>query len=82
MKRREEIKKAAVEFAQKGDLGSSYHHLYDGFIAGVHWSDQHPIGVLDEDFCWAVYNYINEWKAGNFGEVPLQKALRTHPLDY
>jgi len=30
---------------------------------------------MTEDLAWGVYNFINEWKAGNFGEISLQDAL-------
>ena len=30
---------------------------------------------LTSDFAWRIYNFIQEWKAGEFGEIPLQEAL-------
>ena len=30
---------------------------------------------LDADFAWKVYDFINRYKAGMFGEVTLQQAL-------
>lgn len=75
MKRIEKRKNAAVEFAKQGDLGGSYNDRYDGFMAGSRWERDNPIGILDEDYAWAIYNFINEWKAGKFGEIGLQKAL-------
>ena len=30
---------------------------------------------LDEDFAWKVYEFINRYKAGMFGELTLQQAL-------
>jgi len=30
---------------------------------------------MTEDLAWGVYNFINEWKAGNHGEISLQDAL-------
>ena len=30
---------------------------------------------MTEDLAWGVYNFINEWKAGNHGEICLQEAL-------
>lgn len=82
MNRIKKREQAAKDFATKGVWGDSYRQRYDGFMAGALWADRNPIGVLDEDFCWAVYNYVNEWKEGKFGEMPLQKALREHPLIY
>lgn len=75
MKRIEKRKNAAIEFAKQGDLGGSYNDRYDGFMAGSQWERNNPIGVLDEDYAWAIYNFINEWKDGKFGEIGLQKAL-------
>jgi len=74
-RKRGDREKAAVEFAKKGDLGGSYNDLYDGFIAGSKWSDYNPFGVLDEDYAWNIYNFVNKWKSGCFGEISLQKAL-------
>lgn len=31
--------------------------------------------TVTEDFAWEVYNLINRWKAGEFGEYPLQDVL-------
>lgn len=30
---------------------------------------------IDEEYAWRIYNFIQEWKAGEFGEMPLQEAL-------
>ncbi len=30
---------------------------------------------LTSDFAWRIYNFVHEWKAGEFGEIPLQEAL-------
>jgi len=30
---------------------------------------------LTADYAWAIYNFINEYKAGNFGALTLQEAL-------
>lgn len=46
-----------------------------GFADGIKWNKEHAIGVLDEDYAWAIYNFINEWKSGKYGEVELQKAI-------
>ena len=31
---------------------------------------------LNEETVWGIYNFINEWKAGNHGEIPLSEALK------
>lgn len=59
MTRIEKRTTAAVEFAKQGDLGGSYNDRYDGFMAGSRWERDNPIGVLDEDYAWAIYNFIN-----------------------
>ena len=33
---------------------------------------------ISEEFAWKVYNFINDWKNGRFGEIPLQQALNEH----
>ena len=30
---------------------------------------------LDADFAWKVYDFVNKYKSGMFGEVTLQEAL-------
>ena len=30
---------------------------------------------LDADFAWKVFNFVNKYKTGVFGEVTLQEAL-------
>jgi hypothetical protein len=74
-RRRGDREKAATEFAKKCEQDWCCKHRYDGFIAGAKWADYDPFGVLDEDYAWNVYNFINRWKSGEFGEIPLQKAL-------
>lgn len=34
--------------------------------------------IMKEDNAWKIYNFINEWKEGHFGIVPLQEALDKH----
>lgn len=34
--------------------------------------------MMTEEQAWKVYNFVNEWKKGNFGEVDLQSALDKH----
>lgn len=46
-----------------------------GFDTGVLWGDRNPIGVTDENYAWAIYNFINDWKNGQFGQKSLQQAL-------
>lgn len=31
--------------------------------------------AMTTDLAWGIYNFINEWKAGNHGECSLQDAL-------
>ena len=72
MKRIEKRQNAAVEFAKQCGV---FNDRYDGFMAGSRWERDNPIGILDEDYAWAIYNFINDWKDGKFGEIGLQKAL-------
>lgn len=50
------------------------------FMLGAKWADTHPMATLDEDYAWKVYNFINNWKAGTYGKIPLQKALYEHRI--
>lgn len=48
--------------------------------AGVENMPENPfkkedVHTVTEDFAWQVYNVINRWKAGEFGEYPLQDIL-------
>ena len=45
-----------------------------------HREGMNHIGPIDEEYAWKVYNFINEWKAGKYGEIPLQKALHEHKI--
>ena len=47
-----------------------------GFDDGSKWEKAHPIGVLDEDYVWAIYNFVNDWKNGKNGEKALQLAIK------
>ena len=47
-----------------------------GFDDGYKWYMNHPLGVLDEDYALAIYNFVNEWKSGKYGEIELQKAIK------
>lgn len=71
-KRLEQIKQAAESKAN--ELSSPY----QAFVLGAHWADMNPMATLDEEYAWKVYNFINEWKEGKYGEIPLQKALYEH----
>jgi hypothetical protein len=31
---------------------------------------------------WKIYNFINSWKAGNFGEIPLTEAIDKYFKDF
>lgn len=33
---------------------------------------------MKEENVWRIYNFVNEWKSGKFGEVSLQTALDNH----
>lgn len=38
--------------------------------------------LLDEDFAWKIYNFVNEWKEGKYGIVSLQSAIENNKLNY
>ena len=33
---------------------------------------------MKENNAWRIYNFVNDWKSGKFGEVSLQTALDNH----
>ena len=49
--------------------------LIDAFICMAKWESERD-AVLDEDFARSVYNFVNKWNNGCFGEISLQEALR------
>ena len=61
---------AANTYAYKLDTGDLNTNR-DTFIAGAKWQSEH----LSSDYAWKVYNFINLYKSGAFGFVPLQEAL-------
>ena len=75
MKREEQIKQAAKEYVKGEPEGEQKIIAVVGFEFGAEWADSHPFGVLDEDYVWNIYNFVNKWKSGGFGETPFQKAL-------
>lgn len=34
--------------------------------------------IITKEEAWKVYNFVNDWKAGKFGEVDLQCAINNH----
>lgn len=33
---------------------------------------------MDDKFAWKVYSFVNDWKNGAFGIIPLDVAIKTH----
>lgn len=44
------------------------------FEIGAKWQRSR----FDEDFAWRVFNMINDWKNGEYGEVPLKEVLNKY----
>lgn len=67
----------------KGHDGNVYNELCDqlcndvlGYDANAEFEKyKKKSNVVTEDFAWAIYNFINNWKAGNYGTISLQEAL-------
>lgn len=67
----------------KGHDGNMYNELCDqlcnevlGYDANAEFEKyKKKSNVVTEDFAWAIYNFINNWKAGNYGTISLQEAL-------
>lgn len=37
-----------------------------------------PVTKIDANFAWKIYDFINKYKIGTFGEITLQQALDKH----
>ena len=67
----------------KGHNGNVYNEICDqlcndvlGYDANAEFEKyKKKSKVVTEDFAWAIYNFINNWKAGNYGTISLQEAL-------
>lgn len=67
----------------KGHNGNVYNEICDqlcndvlGYDANAEFEKyKKKCNMVTEDFAWAIYNFINNWKAGNYGAIPLQDAL-------
>ena len=67
----------------KGHNGNVYNEICDqlcndvlGYDANAEFEKyKKKSNVVTEDFAWAIYNFINNWKAGNYGAISLQEAL-------
>lgn len=67
----------------KGHNGNVYNEICDqlcndvlGYDANAEFEKyKKKINIVTEDFAWAIYNFINNWKAGNYGTISLQEAL-------
>lgn len=57
--------------------GQNPQPLIDTLICMAKWESERD-AVLDEDFVMTIYNFVNKWKNGCFGEISLQEALRRH----
>lgn len=76
MTRKEQREKAAERYANSiAQHDERIAYCKEDFIAGAKWADLNHMGHLDEDYAWKVYQFVNEWKMGEYGEVPLQKAI-------
>jgi hypothetical protein len=47
----------------------------EAWLQGYEFAKRHE-RKLNEETAWGIYNFINEWKAGNHGEIPLSEALK------
>ena len=47
----------------------------ESWLQGYEFAKRHE-RKLDEETAWGIYNFINEWKAGNHGEIPLSEAIK------
>ena len=71
MKREEEINKVASKYAQYEVWGSSYDDVWEGFVNGAKWADEHPknhwhsvadgnIPKVDTDYLFAYDGVIDK----------------------
>lgn len=71
----------------RGHDGNTYNELCDklcnavlGYDANAEFEKYKKTGKKEKqtislEFAWALYNFINNWKAGNYGAIPLEDAL-------
>lgn len=68
----------------KGHNGNVYNELCDqlcndvlGYDANAEFEKykKNQTRKIDEDTAWKIYNFINKWKSGDYGTIPLQDAL-------
>ena len=71
MNREERIEFAAHVWFNSGD------HTEDGILETYAKGIRHAEDYPDSDYAWALYNFINEWKAGKFDIITLQDAINT-----
>lgn len=71
----------------KGHNGNVYNELCDQLCNDVLGYDANAkfekfkktkMPAMNEEYAWKVYNFINTWKGGGFGEIALQDALDKH----
>lgn len=72
MKREKQIRDAAYkQYNASGILELAY-------IRGAEWADNNP----NADNAWKIYNFVNDYRRGRFGEIPLQVALGKYFKEY
>lgn len=69
----------------KGHNGNVYNELCDqlcndvlGYDANKEFEkfkNKKEVKRVQEGFAWKIYNFMNEWKSGDYGTIPLQDAL-------
>lgn len=71
MNREEEFEKAASEYAQYEVWGSSYDDVWEGFVDGAKWADEHP----SSSFIVKIWNLATKTAIAQLnGEMPYFKS--------
>ena len=71
MNREEEFEKAASEYAQYEVWGSSYDDVWEGFVDGAKWADEHP----SSSFIVKVWNLATKTAIAQINnEIPYFKS--------
>ena len=53
--------------------------IYNAFLAGCNCAVRYDMrNPVTDAVAWKIYNFINDYKAGNFGTIPLQDALNMY----
>ena len=78
MEMTEKIRQQAKGYAFDNDgFGYDLNTCEDIFTDGAEWALSHPTS----DYMWMIYNFINDWRNGEYGTIPLQDVADSYFAD-